>query len=165
MTKYDREQRPEYQATWAETFKTIGFASLFAGSGAAFSGIMGNFFGLDPWDVVIGVLLAIVLGLLFLALYFMKAARIDALIYSREHQPRYWDVQEFKISEDVSPNSPIWVSGGFASRNWDDANSLMNFLSKNNPTAIFRVAPTPLAVLVDRKENRSDELSYEYEKR
>ena len=63
-----------------------------------------------------------------------------------------WDIHEFKIWKGLDKEAPRWASCGFACSTWEDANSLMQYMESNRPSAIMRVVPHTSADLAATDE-------------
>ena len=58
-----------------------------------------------------------------------------------------WDIHEFKIWKGLDKENPRWASLGFACSTWADADSMMQYIEGNKPSAILRVVPHTRAAL------------------
>jgi hypothetical protein len=63
-----------------------------------------------------------------------------------------WDIEEHKVWKGLDPHEPQWHGLGFACGSWADAAGLLDYLSRNDPSRILRVAPIVLAAAPSAKE-------------
>lgn len=52
----------------------------------------------------------------------------------------YWTLEEYKVWKGIDPDKPVWASRGYLSKRWEDIKELCDYLERNNPELILRVA-------------------------